>query len=100
MKQIELIAFMAIYLTILSCNKNSGGLSSPASVNIVNAITTSKPLIPVFGTNGSIQYFASAQTVGYGSSALYSPLSGPNSLYIVQNSGADTLLTDPKLLMF
>jgi len=97
---IELIAFMAVYLIVLSCNKSSSGLISPASVNIVNAIATSKPLIPIFGTNGSIRYFASAQTVGYGSSFLYSPLSGPNSLYIVQNSGVDTLLTDPKLLMF
>lgn len=101
MRRILLITFIiSVHLISFSCHKSSGGNVSPASVNIINAMATSQPIIPVFGTTGAIQYFSNAQTVSYTSSVLYSPLSGSNSLYIVQQTGTDTLLTDTKRMMF
>jgi Domain of unknown function (DUF4397) len=99
MKNITSIVWLfALQLIAISCHKSSGGTSSPASLNIINAIPTSQPIIPVLGTTDTIQYFDNAPTVSYGSSQLYSPLSGRNSLYIVQFT--DTLQINSKVDMF
>jgi Domain of unknown function (DUF4397) len=99
MKNIKLLGLLFTILLIgMACHKSSGGISSPASLNIINAIANSQPIIPVLGTSGAIQYFNSAQTVSYGNAQLYSPLSGPNSLYIVQNT--DTLQINSKVELF
>lgn len=90
---LALIVNMLIFT--LACNKSNTTINSPASLNIINAISNSQPVIPVLGTTGSIQYF-SATTVSYGTGQLYSPISGPNSIYIVQ--GTDT--ANPKLRLF
>ncbi|HWK07714.1 MAG TPA: DUF4397 domain-containing protein [Puia sp.] len=87
------VAF-AVSLTILSCHK-SGTPVAPVSLNVVNAIAGSQPIIPVLGTTDTILYFSGALTVGYASAQLYSPLSGPNLLYVVQNT--DTAPSKEKL---
>ncbi len=82
----------------MACHKSSTVAVSPASLNIINAIPTSQPIIPVLGTTETIQYFGNAQMVSYGNAQLYSPLSGADSLYIVQIT--DTLEINPKFEMF
>jgi hypothetical protein len=82
----------------MACHKSSTVVISPGSLNIINAIPTSQPVIPVLGTTQPVQYFASAQTVSYGNAQIYSPLNGPNILYIVQST--DTTEITPKFEMF
>ncbi len=93
MKVSKLIMIPAVLIVMVSgCHKSGGVVVSPASITVVNAVVNSQPVIPVFGTTGPITYFTSAQTVGYGGFQLYSPLSGANSLYVVQNTSTDTIL--------
>lgn len=98
MKNIRFIVYIIIIGVLSpSCSKKDG-ISAPASIVVVNAMPTSQPIIPVFRTKDPIQYFAWAAAIGYGSSLLYSPTSGSNTLYVVQNT--DTIPSDPKVLMF
>lgn len=90
-----ILAFVVLMSIVLSCHK-SNTLVAPASLNIVNAIGSSQYIIPVLGTTDSIQYFSSAAQIWYPSTLLYSPLSGANTIYVVQ--GNDT--SDPKQRLF
>jgi hypothetical protein len=65
---------------------------------VINAIPNSDAIIPVFGTSEPLHYFSGAQTVGYESGQVYSPNSGKNSLYIVQQR--DTTDINSKLELF
>jgi hypothetical protein len=99
MNYINLIGIViVIQLVAMGCHKSSSVLVSPSSLNIVNAIPTSQPIIPVLGTANAIVYFGNAESINYADAQLYSPLSGPNSLYIVQST--DTLEINPKFEMF
>jgi hypothetical protein len=99
MQYLKYILIIFSIHTIFSCCRKTGGqLISPASLNIINAIPSSQPVIAVLGTEQAIQYFASAPTVSYGSAQLYSPQSGKNTLYIVQ--ATDTTEINPKTEMF
>lgn len=88
------ILAIAVSLTILGCHKSSTPVA-PVSLNVVNAIATSQPIIPVLGTTDTILYFSNALSIGYGATQLYSPLSGPTILYVVQ--GTDTVPSKEKL---
>src|SRR5258708_9590726 len=94
MKLIQLILAFALSPAILSCHK-SGTLFAPVSLNVVNAIASSQQIIPVLGTTDTILYFSNAVSIGYGSTQLYSHISGPNILYVVQ--GTDTAPSKEKL---
>jgi hypothetical protein len=99
MKYVKEIGLLFVaQLGSMACHKSSAVVISPASLNIINAIPTSQPIIPILGTTGPIEYFGNAQTVYYGNAQLYSPISGPNSLYIIQST--DTTEINPKLDMF
>lgn len=93
-----MIFFSVIQLISLSCKKSGDESISPASVNIVNAVASSPGIIPVFGTSEAIQYFANAPNIYYQNSQVYSPLSGSNNLYIIENN--DTTVLAPKRQMF
>lgn len=84
---------------VLSCHKSNSSITAPASLNIINAIPTSQPLIPVFGTTDIIQYFSNTIWIYYGGYyggvQLYSPVGGSNLLYVVQLT--DTVPTKEKL---
>ncbi len=82
-----LIAITLVSLWAISCKK-SDTIPAPASVNVVHAIATGKPVIPVFSSD-PIQYFFSASTINYGAAAVYYPNSGVQPLYVV--SSTDTL---------
>ena len=86
--------FVALAPTI-SCQKSSHPVT-PASINVVNALSGSDQIIPIFGTNESIRNFANAQTISIGSSMLYTLLSGPIDLYVIQST--DTALFDKSKL--
>lgn len=67
-------------LGFMSCHK-SGSIVAPSSVTIVNALAGSDPIVPVFGI-GNPPNFENAVQINYGSSQVYSPLSGNTSLSI------------------
>jgi hypothetical protein len=81
-----------------SCRKTGQGVTAVASVNIVNAISDSYPIIPVLGTYDSIEYFSTALSIPALSSALYSPPGGAVPIYVVQ--GADTTEINSKFELF
>ena len=85
-------------VVVFSCKKNSGPLILPSSVNVINAIPSSNPIIPVFGTKDAIQYFSTAQSISYQGFWHYSPPVGSNDLYVVQV--ADTTSVDLKAALF
>jgi len=69
---------------VSSCHKSSGANVGPASLNVVNAMTASSGIIPVFSTANLSQYMAFVPPVGNKKSALFSPLSGADTLLLVQ----------------
>ena len=87
MKLPKLLSSLALLLPVLSCHK-SGDAGGAVSLNIVNAMPKSKPVIPVIGSNAGISYFKSAQSITYGNAQFYTPWSGPNPFYIT--SSVDT----------
>lgn len=110
MKKIKLfqcLVFIALpFFAVVSCKKQT--VPSPGSVatlNIVDALPGSLPMIPVQGTDGPVytylipslpqygyyQSFKSAPTVSFGNTFLINPTAGILELYLVQNN-ADTML--------
>jgi hypothetical protein len=98
--KIPITIFIVVFTgLVLSCKKQYGSLSPRpiASVMVVNAIPTSNPLIPVFGTSGALQYFTGARAVNYQDGQVYSLVSGANSLYIVQQTDTSDVNSKSKL---
>ncbi|SRR5579862_1537727 len=93
-----LLPVIAFLLIAEACHKSGSVTVAPTALNIINAIPNSQPIIPILGTQAPIQYFGNAQSIGYTGSAVYSPLNGSNTLYIVQNT--DTTAIDPKFELF
>jgi hypothetical protein len=91
-------ALLAMLIIVIGCNKSNNVIVSPAAFNVINAIPGSNPIIPVFGTQAPIKYFASALSINYPGSSEYSPLSGANTLYIVQSN--DTIKINRSSEMF
>ena len=85
MKSGKVIFFLSAIGAILSCNKTRVS-PPPVSINIVNAMVASQPIVPVFGDSLSITYFSITQSISYGSSLVYSPASDHFQLSIVQIS--------------
>jgi len=97
----QYIIFVIVFMGLAySCKRQYEILPSQsiASVTVINAIPNSDAIIPVFGTSEALHYFAGAQTVSYGSSQVYSRVSGGSTLYIVQQ--ADTSNVNSKLGLF
>jgi hypothetical protein len=66
----------------IACNKNNLSPSSVAAFNIVNASIGSQGLVINF-SDTIVPYFAASEyTVGFGSSALFSPLTGKRPLVL------------------
>jgi hypothetical protein len=98
-RQIIMVSLSVLILLILiGCRRENGVGAPPASLNIINAIPTSNPVIPVLGTSDTIQFFGTAQSISYPGSFEYSPPAGSNLLYIVQNE--DTARLDLKQTLF
>jgi hypothetical protein len=91
-----LMLFLGLYCVGYSCQKatTAPNVSGVASLTVVNVLPNSNPVIPVINTSSSITWFATAQKVYFGSYNEYSPISGQDTLYAVQNS--DTLNIGPK----
>ncbi|HTR29193.1 MAG TPA: hypothetical protein VMH27_07980 [Puia sp.] len=70
-------------------------VSGVASFTVMNAIPNSSSVIPVLNTSSEITWFGSARSVYYGYSSEYSPPSGDDTVYVVQDSD-DTLGINPK----
>jgi hypothetical protein len=83
----SLAAITLVVLWTSSCKK-SDSVPVPATVNIVHAIANGKPIIPVFGSD-AITYFKAAQTISFGSGAIYSLPDGHRPLYLAKST--DTL---------
>jgi len=71
-----------------SCTKQTEGpVFSVASLNVVNVLPTSKPLILVQGTiSSAIGHFSSIGTLSYGSATVLTPSQGSEILYALQNN--------------
>lgn len=81
-----------------SCQKTTTApaVSGVSSLTVINAIPNSVPVIPVVNTSEAIEYFSNVQqTVGYGNFYEYSPLSGNDTMYVVQDN-SDTMGIGPK----
>lgn len=80
----SLAAITLVVLWTSSCKKNDS-FPVPATVNIVNAIVNGKPIIPVF-SNDVIQYYKAAQTVSFGSAAIYGLPGGVRPVYLTKST--------------
>ena len=69
---------------VVSCHK-SGEAGGAVSINIVNAMAKSTPIIPVVGSGAGITWYKTAQAIVYSNAQLYSPYSGANPLYITSS---------------
>lgn len=76
------LATLLLVLPSLSCHKFVPTQTS-LSITVVNAIPMTSPIIPVFGS-GPVYYFATAQTIPYGSFFAYNPSGGKDPLYITK----------------
>lgn len=98
----QLIYFFCVLLlgSLTACKKQIGILPAEpiSSITVINAMPNSQPIIPVFGIDTALEYFINAQMIGYTNAQVYSPVSGSDGLYIVQES--DTSEIGGKLEMF
>ena len=82
-----------------SCQKTGTAptVPGPAAFTVVNAIPNSAPVIPVINTSSAtlIDYFINANAIGYGRFYEYSPPSGNDTVFVVQQN-SDTLNIGPK----
>jgi len=88
----------AITLVVLwtsSCKK-SDSFPVPATVNIVHAIANGKPVIPVFGSD-AIDYFKAAQTVSFGTAAIYNLPGGLRPVYLAKNTDTTNRIYDSEV---
>ena len=99
------LAFVSTLLALIffseeACNKsNNNYVGTPAAFNVVNAIpTATRGIQTIFGQIDSPYYYSKLSSLSYGSSYLYSPVSGKNSFYVVQRY--DTTFTDLKAPLF
>jgi hypothetical protein len=88
---ILLVALSLTGLILQGCNKHTSTSPFPvASLNVVNALPNSAPLILVQGSISSvIGDFSNIGPLSYAATAVLTPMSGPETLYAVQ-SNADT----------
>jgi hypothetical protein len=94
-----MIMFVGIIWEALACQKvtTAPSVSGVASFTVVNVIpNTVYNVIPVINTAQAIMWYQSAYSIGYGSFYEYSPISGNDTIYVVQSN--DTLHTGPKAL--
>jgi len=87
-----LAALSAAELFLARCSKEkSPSPSAVASLNVVNALPTSAPLILVQGSIASeIGYFYGIGALSYGTTAVLTPKNGSEALYAIQKN-ADTV---------
>jgi hypothetical protein len=88
---------------IFACQKSTiiPSSSGVAALTVVNAIPNSvNNVIPVIGASQAIEWFGSANQIGYENFYEYSPTAGNDTVYVVQST--DTLNFGPKAsgLMF
>jgi len=91
MKYANIILLLFAMTANVACNKTKLSMP-PVSINVVNAMATSEPIVPVFGATSSLKYFSISQSIGYGSSIVYSPQSGQVQLSLVQISDTSDVL--------
>src|SRR5262249_34382517 len=113
-KNVAIPALLGIIL-LQSCGKTNvqgGGTADVASLNIVNALPTSIPLIPVLGTRGpvvfnfipgspqygSYQSLGSIGSVSYGTNVELTAVAGKYPVYLAQKN-SDTLSADKNTLL-
>src|SRR5580704_3983437 len=93
---ILLATVSATGLFFQGCKKASAPIYSVASLNVVNVLPNSAPLILVQGsTSSAIGEFSNIGPLSYASAAVLTPMSGPDTLYAVQ-SNADTATVGSK----
>lgn len=81
-----LSAILLATLVIVACQK-AAYVAPPASFTVVHAMANEKnAIVPLFGTKQQLQYFGTMQSIGYGSSFLFSPVAGVTSIQIVPKS--------------
>jgi len=69
----KLILIATMLLGLAACKKNNlNGIHSPASVNVVNAMPTSNPLVAFFG-KGPVEYYSTSVNLYYGTNLLFTP---------------------------
>lgn len=100
MKKLRLNALFSLVLALggilLGCTKQTEGPVLPAaSLNVVNALPTSKPLILVQGSiSTAIGHFSRIGSLSYGSAAVLTPPIGSEILYALQNDVDTASVTD------
>lgn len=79
-----------------SCSKeNSPSPSAAASLNVVNALPTSAPLILLQGSiTQEIGHFYGIGALSYGTTTVLTPKSGSESLYVLQKDADTSSVTD------
>ena len=83
-KNIKISSICSLFaLLLIACHK-SDTVTSPASINIINAMADANPIIPSLG--GTVQYYNTAQQIPYGFAQLYTQSSGKSSISISQTS--------------
>jgi hypothetical protein len=84
---ILLVTVSAAGLFLENCKKNSTPSYPVASLNVVNTLPNSAPLIIAQGSISSvIGKFSNIDPLSYASVAVLTPMSGSETLYVVQNN--------------
>jgi hypothetical protein len=98
-----LVLLVGITYAGLACQKTTTAptVSGVSALTVVDAIPNSVyNLVPVINTSSAIMWFQNANSIGYGGFWEYSPVSGSDTVYVLQSD--DTLNVGPKTagLMF
>jgi hypothetical protein len=88
--------YTALFWIALSCKKGEIGVTPPAAINVVNSMSASYGIFPVFGTNANIDY-ANAVSLPFGTSALFSPPAGSSPFYVIQSTDTAESLKPQRL---
>jgi hypothetical protein len=101
LKTATLAALILVFFAVCRKTDTAPSVPHPAAFTVINVIPNSAPIIPVFNTNSSIDYFSNALAIGYSDFSEYSPPGGNDTFYVVQQN-SDTLSIGPKAseLMF
>lgn len=91
--------FAAVIFTLTGCQKTGQvpHTSGVAALTVINATPNSSSIIPVINTSQAIMYFGNAVSINFAGYQEYAPYVGDDTVYIVQNSGFDTLDVGPKV---
>src|ERR1700722_12930003 len=96
------LSLLGLFIFGYACQKTTTApnVSGVATCAIVNAIPESVSIIPVINTSSAIEWFKTANTIGYGDFYEYTPTGGLDTIYVVQQDDTLNIGTKSTGMMF